>query len=141
MGRKRDELAFAIAEAMTVQYHLERQREKYHEGCFARGEGEEHRRLAAYHCGKAEVSYAAVRMTGEHVGPEPPIPYVPPNTSADGFWVMHDPDDWRQWDDVPEEFEGCEWRRSFGVWRPERRDQNDIPKRVEQPRTGTPDGR
>lgn len=56
-------------------------------------------------------------------------PYLPEGADYDlsEFWARHDPDDWRQWDDVPKELADCEWRRAAGVWRPFRAETATCP--------------
>lgn len=111
---------------MTVQYHLMRQREQYH------GTRDEVR--AAYAKGAADMCQRAVRLVGEYLGPAPMLPYLP---EGDGygpseFWECHDPDDWRQWDDVPKELADCERRRAAGHWTPCRADDRDVPCPVDR---------
>lgn len=118
MGKKRRQTAATVRDAMTVQYHLMRQREQYHE---TRDEVR-----AAYAKGAADMCQRAVRLVGEHLGPAPMLPYLP---EGDGygpseFWECHDPDDWRLAD--------CEWRRAAGVWRPFRADGRDVPCPVDR---------
>ena len=69
MGKKRRQTAATVRDAMTVQYHLMRQREQYHE---TRDEVR-----AAYAKGAADMCQRAVRLVGEHLGPAP----MPPPTS------------------------------------------------------------
>lgn len=76
----------------------------------------------------------AVRLVGEYLGPAPMLPYLP---EGDGyglseFWARHDPDDWRQWDDVPKELADCERRRAAGHWTPFRADDRDVPCPVDR---------
>ena len=89
---------------------------------------------AAYAKGAADMCQRAVRLVGEHLGPAPMLPYLP---EGDGygpseFWECHDPDDWRQWDDVPKELADCEWRRAAGHWTPCRADDRDVPCPVDR---------
>lgn len=126
MGKKQRQTAATVRDAMTVQYHLMRQREQYH------GTRDEVR--AAYAKGAADMCQRAVRLVGEHLGPAPMLPYLPEGDGYDlsEFWARHDPDDWRQWDDVPKELADCEWRRAAGVWRPFRADGRDVPCPVDR---------
>lgn len=74
MGKKRRQTAATVRDAMTVQYHLMRQREQYH------GTRDEAR--AAYAKGAADMCQRAVRLVGEHPGPAPMLPYLP---EGDGY--------------------------------------------------------
>lgn len=121
MGKKQRQTTATVRDAMTVQYHLMRQREQYHE---TRDEVQ-----AAYAKGAADMCQRAVRLVGERLGPAPMLPYLPEGGGYDlsEFWARHDPDDWRQWDDVPKELADCEWRRAAGVWRPFRAETATCP--------------
>lgn len=63
-----------------------------------------------------------------------PPPYLPEGADYDlsEFWARHDPDDWRQRDDVPKELADCERRRAAGAWRPFRADGRDAPCPVDR---------
>lgn len=123
MGRKRRELASLVKGICTVQYHLASQREAYLTGRMERdGPSAELAERAAYQKGRKDAFYSVVRSMGEFVGPAPMLPYKARHA---GFWKDHDPDDWRQWPDVPEELRGCEWKRLGGVWRPVAKDGRD----------------
>lgn len=74
MGKKQRQTAATVRDAMTVQYHLMRQREQYHE---TRDEVR-----AAYAKGAADMCQRAVRLAGEHLGPAPMLPYLP---EGDGY--------------------------------------------------------
>lgn len=128
MGKKQRQTAATVRDAMTVQYHLMRQREQYH------GTRDEVR--AAYAKGAADMCQRAVRLVGGgYLGPAPmPPPYLPEGADYDPseFWARHDPDDRRQWDDVPKELADCERRRAAGVWRPFRADGRDAPRPVDR---------
>lgn len=126
MGKKRRQTAATVRDAMTVQYHLMRQREQCH------GTRDEVR--AAYAKGAADMCRRAVRLAGEHLGPAPMPPCLPEGADYDlsEFWARHDPDDWRQRDDVPKELADCERRRAAGRWTPCRADDRDAPCPVDR---------
>lgn len=126
MGKKRRQTAATVRDAMTVQHRLMRQREQCHE---TRDEVR-----AAYAKGAADMRRRAVRLVGEHLGPAPMLPCLP---EGDGygpseFWARHDPDGWRQRDDVPKELADCERRRAAGRWTPCRADDRDAPRPVDR---------
>ena len=126
MGKKRRQTAATVRDAMTVQYRLMRQREQRRE---TRDEVR-----AAYAKGAADMCRRAVRLAGEHLGPAPMPPCLPEGADYDlsEFWARHDPDDWRQRDDVPKELADWERRRAAGVWRPFRADGRDVPCPVDR---------
>lgn len=126
MGKKRRQTAATVRDAMTVQYHLMRQREQCHE---TRDEVR-----AAYAKGAADMCQRAVRLVGEHLGPAPMLPCLPEGADYDlsEFWARHDPDDWRQRDDVPKELADCERRRAAGHRAPCRADDRDVPCPVDR---------
>lgn len=131
MGKKQRRTAATARDAMTVRHHLMRQREQRRE---TRDEVR-----AAYAKGAADMCRRAVRLAGERLGPAPMPPCLPEGADYDlsEFRARHDPDDRRQWDDVPKELADCERRRAAGVWRPFRADGRDVPRAVaESARTG-----
>ena len=126
MGKKQRRTAATVRDAMTVQYHLMRQREQCH------GTRDEVR--AAYAKGAADMCQRAVRPVGEYLGPAPMLPYLPEGADYDlsEFRARHDPDDRRQRDDVPKELADCERRRAAGHWTPCRADDRDVPRPVDR---------
>lgn len=125
MGEKQRQTA-ATRDAMTVQHHLMRQREQCRE---TRDEVR-----AAYAKGAADMRQRAARLAGGHLGPAPMPPCLPEGADYDlsEFRARHDPDDWRQRDDVPKELAGCERRRAAGHWAPCRADDRDVPCPVDR---------
>lgn len=127
-GKKRRQTAATVRDAMTVRYRLMRQREQRRE---TRDEVR-----AAYAKGAADMRQRAARLVGERLGPAPmPPPCLPEGADYDlsELRARHDPDDWRQRDDVPKELADCERRRAAGAWRPFRADGRDAPRPVDRP--------
>lgn len=61
----------------------------------------------------------AAQALGGFVECMPPYPYIMPEGDTRKFWESHDPDDWRQWSDIPEEYAGMDWETNgAGFWMP-----------------------